>query len=93
MYLLFPQIFTEIKDLRGVGIAHSDVKPPNAMLFSQSLKWKPMDLDEARKADDERAVCFTTPRAAPKWFREWRVGEELPVSQPFLCLVVRHHRL
>lgn len=63
---------------------HCDVKPSNVMLFAKDVAWKFIDLDNAQKAGEKRAVCFTTPYAAPEVLRKWQEDGELPIAQPSL---------
>ena len=50
------------------------------MFFAESMKWKLIDLDGARKTGESRATCFTVPYAAPEVLREWQDEGELPAA-------------
>ena len=76
------QILTGLKDIHAEGIVHTDVKPTNVMFFQESVTWKLVDLDGARKMGESRAACFTVPYAAPEVLREWRDEMQLPVARP-----------
>ena len=67
--------------MHAEGVVHCDVKPSNVALFSESVKWKLIDLDEAQKAEESRVRCFTPHYAAPEVLREYPEGD-LPVAKP-----------
>ena len=52
------------------------------MFFLDSLAWKLIDFDGAKKAGESRATCFTTSYAPPEVLREWQDEGQLPAARP-----------
>ena len=46
------------------------------------MTWKLIDLDQAQKAGESRAICFSAPYAAPEVLREWQDEGALPLAHP-----------